>query len=69
MEIKIDPKRNYSVNEAFKLTPIKGYTTFRRYVDRGFLKATKDDVGVGYTVIGADLIEFLAKLEAGDYKF
>ena len=65
---EIEPNRKYSLNEAIRFTPIHGYTTFRRYVDKGLLRASKDEVGVGYSVLGADLIEFMAKYEAGDYK-
>ena len=65
MENKVDQKGFYSLNHAMRFTPIKSFQTIRRYVDTGKLKATR---GMhGYTIRGRDLIEFVAKLEAGDF--
>jgi len=63
---EIEPNRKYSLNEAMRFTPIKSFQTIRRYVDMGLLKADRENHG--YAILGTDLITFLAKLEAGDFK-
>ena len=61
MNMEINPKEEYSLNEALKLTEIKSYQTLRRYVDKGELKAK--EMKRGYKVLGSDLMAFIKKLE------
>lgn len=62
----IDADRSYSLNEALRLSPIKGYQTIRRYVDMGFLPATQEKHG--YSILGEDLIVFIEKFNKGEFK-
>jgi hypothetical protein len=62
----IEPFKTYSLNEALRLSPIKGYQTIRRYVDMGFLPATQEKHG--YSILGEDLIIFIEKFNKGEFK-
>ena len=64
---KIEPKKHYTLTQAFKFSPFQGFQTFRRYVDKGILKVTQVNA-TEYSVLGRDLIEFLAKYEDKSFK-
>lgn len=73
MEEKIiDPNHWYSMQEIHrqKLTPfIKSVYLLKTMAEKKYLKATVYGTNVGkrYLVKGSNLIQFIAKFEAGDF--
>jgi hypothetical protein len=54
---KISPEMDYNLSEAWRLTPLRSYSTIKKAVASGELVASR--VEWGYSVKGSDLINFL----------
>lgn len=73
-EKKIEPEKWYWLYEAFREgyfepTGIRSFVTIRAFADKGMLKVTSWGSGMSTRrrVRGKNIIEFLAKYEAGDF--
>jgi len=67
---KLDGKKLYSLKELVETGYLPfSHPTLVNYIENNLLKASKIGKGKGarYYILGENAIEFLAKLEAGDF--